>query len=204
MKKLISMITVIIMLLCLTACGGLSPTETVDTFLTAVKEQDAETIKTVYAEDEFSVIESEDDAAGDDEVLLGELEEALMAKVLDFEYTVSNEQVTDGKATVDVTFKTYNIGNAISSWMSEYISQAFALAFSGASDEQLETLAESIFTTKLEATTEKNFEKTVTVTLTEVDGIWIIDDFDEDGDFMNAITGGTVDAVNNINEIYGE
>lgn len=203
-KRIVSLITVMILLLCLTACGGQTPTETVDTFLNAIKTQDVETIETVYAEDEFDVLQGEDVVETDDEELYAELEKSFMTKVLDYEYTITNEQIKDDKATVDVTFKTYNIGNAVTAWMSEYFTQAITLAFSGASDEQLEALAESIFVSKLDAVTEKNFEKTVTVTLSEVDGVWIIDEFEEDGDFYDAITGGTVEAVENINSIYGE
>lgn len=203
-KKIAILISVFMMLFCLTACGGPTPTETVDSFLTAVKTQDFETIETVYAEDEFDILISEDDEDESEDIMLEEYAENFMEKLLDYEYTLANEQINDGKATVDVTFKTYPIGNAVSSWISEYFTQAFALAFSGASDEQLEELAETIFNNKINEMAEKTTEKTVTVSLTEEDGIWIIDEFEEDGDFYNAITGGMVDAINGINEIYGE
>ena len=187
------------LMMCLTACGGPTPTETVDSFLTAVKAQDSESIKTIYAEEDFEAFDMGEDS---EDNLYGDLEETLMTKLLDFEYTLSNEQINEDKATVDVTFKTYELGKAMSSWITEYISQAFALAFGGASDEQLEKLAETILTDKIDDAEEKTFEKTVTVSLTDKDGAWVIDEFEEEGEFYNALTGGMIEAMNEIDEMW--
>lgn len=80
------------------ACGTPSPTETADTFLSAVKAQDYEKVKSVYAGKTFDILDSmgEDDAEVEEsESIDSSFEKELKDKMLDFDYTLSNEIIND-------------------------------------------------------------------------------------------------------------
>ncbi len=200
-KRLLAVAFALVLVVSLCACGGPTPTETVDTFLTAVKAKDTETIKTVYAEETFDFtadIEIGDEEDEDAAAFTKVLEEELYPMAMEFEYTLSNEVIEKGKATVDVTIKTYAFGSAISTFMSNYTSQVIPMAFSGASNEEMYELAAKLLSTELGNLGDPSFEKTVTVTLTEGEEGWIIDELDEEGEFYNALTGNLVNTIENM------
>lgn len=199
MKKIIAVLVVFILSFGLVSCGEPSPTDQVDAFLQAIKTQDAESLKTLYAGGDFSILE---DTESDDEKFDKLFEEKLMPKLLDFDYTLSNEKIKDDKATVDVAFTTYNMGNAITSFMTNYFTQAFTMALSGSSNEQLESLAVTLLTTEINKLDSKDYKQTVTISLSKKDDTWIIDGFEENGDFYNAITGGIIEAGKNLEDAY--
>lgn len=130
------------------ACGTPSPTETADTFLSAVKAQDYEKVKSVYAGKTFDILDSmgEDDAEVEEsESIDSSFEKELKDKMLDFDYTLSNEIINDDKATVNVEVTTYALGKAMTSTMVKYIEEALPLVFSGASEEELEKIMNDSF-----------------------------------------------------------
>lgn len=49
---------------------------------------------------------------------------------------------------------------------------------------------------------EKDHTGTATIHLTQKDGKWQIDKFDDNGNFINALSGGVVESIKNIEEIY--
>lgn len=202
-KKLLLIVSLlsVALVLGLCSCGGPSPTETVDSFLTAVKSEDADSIAPIYSGKAFNFSEEFSDFDSEDDVMGKLMEETLMPKILDFDYTLDNEKIKDNKATVDVTFTTYNLGSALNSFMSDYMTQAFTLAFSDVSDEQFEKIALNIFKSNFESV-EKNYTKTVTVSLTDKDGTWVIDEFDDEGDFFNAILGGMIESSKALEDAY--
>lgn len=188
----------------LCGCGEPTPTETADTFLTAVKAGDTETIKTVYEGGELNLLATWDDGESDDDELVDDsfFEETLLPKIRDFDYELSNEKVDGDKATVDVKITTYDIGTAVSSFMSEYFAQALTLAFSDASDEKIEEIGETIFKTKMDELTEKTYSETVTLDLVNTDDGWKVCTIDDDSDFLNAICGNMIKTMNQLEETY--
>ncbi len=108
-------------------------------------------------------------------------EEQMMPKMLDFDYELSNEQIDGDKATVDVKITTYSIGDAFTAFFSDYMSQALILAFSDASEEELDSLATTILSGKLADLTEQKYEKTATLSLSMKDDKWVVDEI-ETGD----------------------
>lgn len=204
MKKTLSIALVLILALSLFACGGSSPTPTdvTNEFLQAIKDTDNDTIKTVYAggsidvEKEFeNMSESEDDA------ISKVYAEKLYGQILSFDYEVSNEQVKDDTATVDVAITTYNIGDTFKDFVTDYIGEAFAMSMSGASDEELNQKATEIITEKLDGM-KKNYSQTITLNLSQKDGEWMVDKLADDSDFYNAISGGILDATKEIEESF--
>lgn len=198
-KKISAVILAAALILSMSACGTPSPTETADTFMTAIKAQDSETVKSVYEDETFDMIEETGNQS--DDAFEGTLDKSLETKIYDFDYTLSDEKIDGDKATVKVTITTYALGTAIEDFMTEYFTQALTLSFSGASDEKIEKLSETLLTKHIEKA-EKDYTGTADIHLTKKGDEWQIDEFDDDGEFINAITGGIVDSINNIMDIY--
>lgn len=203
-KKIIAIFTLIIMTISLCACGGPTPTETVDTFLNGIKAQDNETVKSVYSDDEFNFAENLDLDEEDGTELNKVFSDKLFPMLMEFEYTLSNEVIDNDKATVDVTIKTYNFGNAFSSFFSNYLTQAFAMAFNNASEEDMDKLGADLLSKELNNLTEMNTEKTTTVHLSATEDGWIIDKLDEKDEFYDALTGGMVSTLETLNESFDD
>ena len=190
--------------------GGCSsnptPTQTADTFLQAIKSQDSEAMAGVYAGGEVDLLdaaaESEDETEATDTGLTQVYEEQMLPKMLDFDYEFSNEQIDGDKATVDVKITTYSIGDAFTSFFSDYISQAFILAFSDTSEEELDALATTLLSGKLADLTEKSYEKTATLSLTKVDDKWVVDELEPGSDIVDALTGGLVTSFSNMENAF--
>ena len=78
-----------------------------------------------------------------------ELVDSLKAKMQEFEYELSNEQIDGDSATVDLKVKTYGFGEMLTEVLNEYLQQAISMAFSGASDEEMEAILNNLFREKL-------------------------------------------------------
>ncbi|MCR5034343.1 MAG: DUF5105 domain-containing protein [Clostridia bacterium] len=207
-KTLLIVITLCFALsISLYGCGDKAPTptETADTFLTAVKAQDTETIKTVYEGETLDMLSSlEDEESESEDSLMDDdyFGKILLPKMLDFDYELSNEKIDGDKATVDVKITTYDIGSAFSAFMSDYFAQALTLAFGGASDEQIEELANTIFESKMDELKEKTYSETVTLDLVKKDDVWKVAEIDEDSEFLNALSGNMIKTLDKLEEIY--
>lgn len=190
----------------LCACGEPSPTDVVDEFMTAVKTQDTDATAATYAGDDLNFLDDMDlQEAGDGEEATAMdkvVEEKMLPKMMEFEYTLGEEVIDGDKATVDVTIKTYNFGSAFSSFMTNYLTQAFAMAFSGGTEEEMDNLGATLLSTEMDNLTEMTCEKTATVSLTHTDEGWVIDALDEEGPFYDALTGGLVTTISTLDESF--
>lgn len=182
------------------------PTQTTDTFLQALKAQDSETMAEVFAGEKIDLLDAvsdeEEDTEAADSGLTKIYEEQMVPKMLDFDYELSNEVIDGDKATVDVKISTYRIGDAFTAFFSDYLSQAFILAFSDASEEDMDTLATTILTGKLADLTEKSYEKTATISLTNKGGKWVVDMLDTNDDFLDAVTGGLLTSFGSMEDMF--
>ena len=208
-KHIAIILAVFTALFFLSGCSSTpSPTETTDIFLQALKAQDGEKMATLYSGTDLDLLEAaaesgeESSEESTDTGLETVYEEQLLPKMLDFDYEISNEQINEDKATVDVKFTTYRIGDAFTAFFGDYISQAFMLAFSDVSDEELDSLDTTILSGKLADLTEKTYEKTVTLSLTKVDGKWMVDKIQDGDDIIDALTGGLVTAFSNMENAF--
>ena len=209
MRKVLKTISIAAISICLMisfcACGTPSPTETADTFLSAVKAQDYEKVKSVYAGKTFDILDSmgEDDAEVEEsESIDSSFEKELKDKMLDFDYTLSNEIINDDKATVNVEVTTYALGKAMTSTMVKYIEEALPLVFSGASEEELEKIMNDIFEEELSELTDKTYSAKATINLVQQDGQWKVSEIDDEGELMNALSGDLVNAIKEINDSF--
>ena len=213
-RKLLVITAIMVMMAVLSGCGPKipTPTETTDSFLQALKSQDAEAIASVYDGTDVDLLEAASDSAEDNETdvdsettdtgLEAVYEEQMLPKMLDFDYELSNEQIDGDKATVDVKITTYRIGDAFTAFFSDYISQAFMLAFSDASEEDLDALATTILSGKLADLSEKTYEKTATLSLSMKDDKWVVDNIEDSDEFLDAITGGLVTSMKTMTDAF--
>ena len=213
-RKLLVITAIMVIMSVLSGCGPKipTPTETTDSFLQALKSQDAEAIASVYDGTDVDLLEAASDSAEDNETdvdsettdtgLEAVYEEQMLPKMLDFDYELSNEQIDGDKATVDVKITTYRIGDAFTAFFSDYISQAFMLAFSDASEEDLDALATTILSGKLADLSEKTYEKTATLSLSMKDDKWVVDNIEDSDEFLDAITGGLVTSMKTMTDAF--
>ena len=206
-KHIATILAIMLVIFFLGGCSSTpTPTQTADTFLQAIKAQDGEALAGVYANKELDLLdaaaESEEDEEAEDTGLTQVYEEQMVPKMLDFDYELSNEQIDGDKATVDVTVTTYSIGDAFTAFFSDYISQAFMLAFSDTSEEEMDALATTLLSGKLANLTEKNYEKTATLSLTKVDDKWVVDELATGSDIVDALTGGLVTSFGNMESAF--
>ena len=143
MKKVISLMLALVLALSLTACGGKAgPEGVVGQFCKGLQELDEEAIAQCFEN-------------GDD-LELSDLED------VDSDDAVTQKTVDGDTATVPVEFTYVNAGSLMTEILTEYISQAWSLALSGADDEKLAAAFEEVFDEK---TTGADFP-TLTATLT--------------------------------------
>lgn len=199
-RRILSLLMVFVVTVSLCSCGTPSPTDTVDKFLNGIKTQNNEEIKGIYADEEFEFANELNEEDGKE--LNKVLQEKMFPMLMDFQYTLSNEVIDGNKATVDVTVKTYNFGGAFTNFMSNYLTQALALAFGDSNESKIDKLAANLLETELTDLTEKTYEETATITLTSTENGWVIDELEDDGDVMNILTGGIVKSVSSMNNLF--
>ena len=198
MKKLIALFTAFLVTISLTSCGGPSPTDVSTTFLDGIKEFNPETIASVYAD-----AGKTDDVELDkeDQEMLDRLKQEPFNKMLTFDYKLSNEQIKDDKATVDVTITTYDLAKPYENFMKKFFLAAFSMD-EDISDEEMTEKMFTLLADELKPLTEKNYTKTATIDLVRVDDQWKITDIDDNEDLINALTGGLLDLVNATDNIF--
>lgn len=196
MKKIVSVILAVFMMVTMLAgCGGeKSPTDVVKEKIDSYK---------ANAESLFKGERDSNSQLADASGLGEDVEKKIIDLIAGFEYTVDHETIDGDQATVDVTIKTCELGDMFKTAMGNYIAQAFGLALAGASDEELEEKALEAFTTAIdEMSTEKSYEKKLKVNLTHGDDGWKVEDLDNNKHFLNAVTGGLVGAINDMDNWF--
>ena len=162
MKKVISLMLALVLALSLTACGGKTgPEGVVGQFCKGLQELDEKAIAQCFENGDDLELSELEDVDSDD---------AVAQKIMDFmkscagrlKYQVGEATVDGDTATVPVEFTYVNAGSLMTEILTEYISQAWSLALSGADDEKLAAAFEEVFDEK---TTGADFP-TLTATLT--------------------------------------
>ena len=198
----------LLIILLLAGCGGgtPSPSDVTKQFLDAIKKKDSEKIENLYAGKKVDMIgdilpdqaEESTESKNDEE-----LQKLVEDKLFAFDYSITGEEIKEDKASVNVDITTYKIGEALGNVFGEYLGQAFGLAFSDVSDEELDVLLNTTFKKYFEQLKEKDFKKSATVTLTKSENGWIIDEFADDSDLMDGITGGLASMAKSLSDTFG-
>lgn len=202
-KRMLLVLLSALLILPLYSCGSPSPTDVAEEFLTAVKAGDTKTLSTIYDGDNMEI----KDTLKKQDINLSkmdkQLQENTVEKLQGFEYELSNEKIDGSSATVDVKIKTYDFGDAFTTFFQDYLSQGLSKAFGGASEEEMNELATDIFSTKLEEM-KFDYEKTVTLKLIKEDNTWLVEEVKKNSDFLYALTGGLVTAAEEMADSFGE
>ena len=197
------------MVFSMAACGKgndenlLTPTQTLDDFLQALKAQDFETANQYYEgslENLASIAEDLQATPGSD------LANYLTEKMLKFDYVLDNEQVKGKKASVDVSFKTYNMSQIMQEILSSLMTEAMDLVGEGLTDEEIAAKVNELMLKKFKKiikTAEKDYTVTIPMALVKVDGVWKVQTIEHSLDFTNALSGGLLDFINSSGDILG-
>lgn len=201
MKKIaIALVTAMVLAMgcLLVGCSEESPSDVTKTYLDALKSQDSDAYSKVYADGDVNPLSQgfagvDSSKLTDDQKAIPEMTE----KMLDFDYTIGEEQVDGDKATVKVTIKTYKLGDAFSKSVEDYLSKAVKKALSGKVDEdEMSDLMMECFSDQLSKLKDKDYEKSTTFNLTNGDDGWTIDELTDDQ--IDVLTGGLVEAASKL------
>src|SRR5699024_6523434 len=110
----------------------------------------------------------------------------------DFEYVIGDETIDGENATVEVTIKTYPLGDIFEDVFTSLISQIMSDPTMDVDTAMSDLLIEKI------SAAEKTYEQTVTVDLVMSDGQWQVQTND---DIVNALSGGMNDFANNMDSL---
>jgi major membrane immunogen (membrane-anchored lipoprotein) len=189
-KVLLAILMVVIMVssLALSACGKTaSPSDITTAELKAFQTEDtAELAKAVVA--------------GDDVTFPDEF----LKQLQEFTYKIDSEKVDGDKAVVSVTISTYDLGTAYNTSIVQVVKDYYTAALAGTAGTE-EELTQDMFNAFFEAakSTEKNYTKTVDVTLDKTDDGWTFNET-ENGDLIAAIWGGFMEAATEFAENAGD
>ena len=160
MKKVISLMLALVLALSLTACGGKAsgPEGVVGQFCRGLQELDEKAIAQCFENGDVA------------------------QKIMDFmkscagrlKYQVGEATVDGDTATVPVEFTYVNAGSLMTEILTEYISQAWSLALSGADDEKLAAAFEEVFDEKTSGADFPTLTATLTIPCVQTSDGWKI------------------------------
>ncbi len=170
MKKIAVLLLALIMCFTFAACSSPSPSDALKADLEDAKSSPDEIIGDMGS-----------DGFGE------EATEALVNKVLEFDYELGKETIDGDTATVEATITTYPFGEMFSNLLISFMGQAM-------SDPTMteETMMDTLDQLLMDAldSAEKTYKSTVTVTLINDGQAWVVQESDE---LSNALTGGMLD-----------
>jgi hypothetical protein len=201
MKKIVLMLMIAVMMLgSLSGCASkVKPEATLITFLDAFKGKQIIDYPSLFDKDMDMDITA--NPFGDSESP-SEITDKMMEMMLSYEYEVLQTEIAeDGlSATVTVQFTTVNIGSIFTTFMLDYIAKVMEMAFSGATEAEMNQLAVTLF---LEASKDAPKDKlsTVDVKMVLVDEKWLIHSDDEDTALFDAMLGGLITTMQNFQPV---
>jgi len=181
MKKFGKMIIVILLLLSAVSCSAQKPSDVVNNYLNSIKQN----VSKVVSE------ETIDSTDGGQKIL-----DIITESMDDFDYEILNEEIDGDEAVVKVKITTYGYGTAIVNTYRDFLSQAFALALGGASEEMLQSMLYEVFAEKVQEEIDKGktYTGTVSIVLTKQDGKWAVPE-EVSSELQNAIMGNMLKMI---------
>jgi len=198
MKKVISILLVFLLVFGFAGCGGgggETPEQAVKNVFDAVKNNDTEAAsKYINYDDLLKAGEtSEEESTAKSEAEADEMAKSIL-KHFDYKIISSSEEGDTATVKAEIT----NIDMKLI--MADFISEAFALAFSGLDEATMDAQMKSKFTELIDREDNKTVTKTVDIKLTKSEDSWKIDISDETAD---AIFGGMISAAEDMSNSFG-
>lgn len=206
-KRLAAIMMSLALVLLMASCGEqMTPSDVADNYMQTQKEYVTSAVNDIKngtggALEETMGITSEELSELSDEAK--DSLSQVFNKMRQFDYEVVNESATEDTATVTVRITTFDFGKQLEEAMSDIVANAFGYAFSGMSDEEMESKLIEDFAAKL-AEAKKNYTQDVDITLNmNEEGVWEVDE--DNDELVNAITGGMMDAmINSMDSMFSE
>lgn len=192
-KVLLACFVSFLLMSSLSGCAAkIKPEETVVTFLDAFKEKAVIDYPSLFDGDVSTMTQ---DPFKTEETPT-EISDKMMEMILSYEYEILETTIAeDGlSAIVKVQFTTINIGQVFQSFMLKYIAKAFELAFSGATEAQMNQLGVDLF---LEAANSAPKDKltTVEVQMVKKDKVWLIKAGEDNMALFDGLMGGLISTM---------
>ena len=180
MKRILSLVLTLSLAITCVGCSNSSPKPVIETFCNAMQSFDMNAMATCMenandVEDPFSNEDLENSFSS------GEALNYLKDCVGKMTYEIGETGIDGNEATTTVSFSYTDISPVVTSTLGEYMSQAFALAFSGADESQMADLFTNIFVEQANTVETGSATADVTFHCVKSDSEWKISDFsDED------------------------
>jgi len=189
MKKIISLLILVSLVLTMAGCGEKSSKQVTKEYLDSLKIEAKTSIENVEdANDIFSCDEN--------------LQKEFYTMLSDFEYELGEEKIENNSATVTATIKTYDFGTMITDFLKDYLTQAFTLAFSGATEEEMNKVTAQILEDKITKTKEegKITNAEIKISLNKTDDGWVVNEETGKAIIGSAILGGMYEVLSQFSE----
>ena len=179
-KKILLAGLVFAMVLAMTACGKNStPSESVESELKAVQNESISDL-------EKTMPNTMDSSYSDDW-------KSFLKKIQKFDYKIKDEKIKGNKATVTVTIKTYDFGNAYQETYNQIVQDAQSGTITSSTD--VTKYVYDLMFKNLLAVDKKTYSKDVVINCKKNDdGEWETD-VQSNEQFLNAIMGGLEDKI---------
>ena len=204
MKKLVSVLTAAVLLLCLCACGAApevpKPEDTVVTFSEGMKDFDFEKMQgSLFSSEEniqseISDLESRSELAA---MFTGKIREWAGEQ----SYEIVRSETNGETATVEAKYSYVDSSPIVNAFFTEYVTRALALAMQNATEEEIEAVAAEILSDKIQTGETGTTERTVTYTLKMENGAWKIINLPDD--VMHIMTADFVSALEQVASALG-
>ncbi len=197
MKKILALVLAAALVLGLAACGGKAPGPegTVDTFCGAMKAFDLEKMRECVISDEDIMAEIE----GEEDEMTALFMDRMKEWAGKMTYQAEEPELDGDSATVKVKFTYTDASPVFGEVLKEYFMQALAMAFSGASEEEMGQLFEKILTEQLEKTAVSTAEETVNFACTKAEDGWKINEVPDEA--VNVLTSNIKKAFEGLEEL---
>lgn len=206
MKRVVSFALALLLALSLTGCSGSKPDTVVKTFCGALQSFDFEKAAACMANGSEALEDPYDDPKMEEDLSNEQVMTYLKECASKMTYKIGEVKVDGENASVSVSFTYVDASPVITSALGEYITQAFALAFSGADDAQMEELFSNIFMEKTESVEAGTAAADVTFNCVKEDGDWKITAFTDEAEevLTNILTSNIVSAFEGFGESFGD
>lgn len=195
MKKILSVLFVVALVFGFAGCGdggGATAEQAVKNAFDAIKAADVEKASEYIDYDKLLNAGEQEKPDTEEDVQSKEMM-GLILENIDYRILESSQEEDTAIVKAEITNK--DMGSV----MAGFISQAFALAFSGMNEEQLNEQYMEVFT-KLVKEEAQTVTSEVDIKLSKSDGKWQIDVSDE---LLDALMGGMISYANSISDAFG-
>lgn len=198
-RKIISIACIFSLIFALTACKETpdTPEQVAELWFNAIQNQDVEQMESYYNGDIKIFIFSSGTIPGMSG-LKNDTQAALSDKLSEFTYTLSEPEVSEESATMDVTIKTYSMGQTFASALQETFQKAFDIVGTSESAISDAVSLDTMFKEKIEAAS-FDYEQTVPVVLTKTKDGWVVENVENSNPLVNAVYGGLIGYSTTVN-----